>query len=52
MWPIKEKENRQLVILSPKFYPLWQAVQMHRYGSLIDIDHSALKEIIKSKQLS
>ena len=37
MWPIKEKDNKQLLILKAKFYPLWLAVIMRRYGSLINI---------------
>ena len=37
MWPIKEKENRQLLI---KSYSLEQAVRMHRYGSLIKLNPS------------
>ena len=35
MWPLKEKENRQLLVA--KSYPLWQAVRMRRYSSLINI---------------
>ena len=40
MWPIKEKENRQLLILWPNLIPLYQAVGMRCYGSLININPS------------
>ena len=37
MWPIKEKQNRQLLA---KSYPLQQAAGMRRYNSLININPS------------
>ena len=43
MWPIKEKENRQLLILWPKLNPYSKLhVGMHCYGSLISINSSEL----------
>ena len=39
MWPIKEKENRQINARA-KFYPLNQAVGRRRYGSLFNINTS------------
>ena len=38
MWPIKEKENRQLLMYSG------QAAGMRRYGSLININPSGMYE--------
>ena len=42
MWPIKEKENRQLLICSVQIVSLEQAAGMSRYGSLFNINPSAL----------
>ena len=44
MWPIKERENKQLLILWPNLIPLYQAVGMRHYGSLININPSVWKE--------
>ena len=49
MWPIKEKENRQLLTLWPNPFLLKQAVGMSRYGSLINISPSdSDEEVIAS----
>ena len=40
MWPIKEKEHRQLLIKWPTLIPLYLALIMCRYGSLIKINLS------------
>ena len=45
MWPIKEKENKQLLIFVAKSYPLQLAVRMRRYGSLINIYPSATVQV-------
>ena len=41
MWPIKEKENKQLLIIVPNSYPVQQVEGMLRYGSLINTNPSA-----------
>ena len=40
MWPIKEKENRQLFTCSGQILSPWQATDMRRYGSLANINLS------------
>ena len=48
MWPIKEKENRQLLIQwSANSYTLQQAERMCRYGSLLKINPSGIIIAIK-----
>ena len=42
MWPIKEKENRQLLIYSS------QVIGIRRYGSLININLSGSYEYLYS----
>ena len=47
MWPIKEKDNRQLAAhIVAKSDLLYLAVRMRRYGSLIKIKPSGLKALI------
>ena len=38
MWPIKEKENRQLLRLWPNLIPYSKLQEMRRRGSLININ--------------
>ena len=45
--PLKERENRQLLIQA-KSYPLYLAVRMRRYGSLIIINPSGLEKVTQS----
>ena len=40
MWPIKEKENRQLLIQWPNLIPYSMMLGMPRYGSLVNIKPS------------
>ena len=49
MWPIKEKENRLAVHIMDKSYPLYLAVKMCRYGSLIKINPSVIRKTTRSK---
>ena len=52
MWPIKEKENRRLLVhIVAKSYPLWPAVQMRRYVSLININPSGMQQILFAIQI-
>ena len=46
MWPIKEKENRQLLRIVANSYPLQQAAGMRRYGSLMNIYPSGLSDLL------
>ena len=48
MWPIQEKEKKTAAHIVAKYYPLYLAVKMCRYGSLIYINPSGSYDISTS----
>ena len=51
MWPIKEKENGNAAHIVAKSYPLYLAVKMRRFGSLININPSGSKRRYKTSKM-
>ena len=47
MWPIKQKENRQLLIYWPNLISITD-IGMRRYGSLINITPSSYVYLVSS----